>query len=113
MMDMDRSMAGWVGFVGFVLVILGGIDLCQGLIALLTDNYFVVSRSGFLAVDLTTWGWALLVWGALIVLAGLGLIRGQDWARWFAIVLVGVNVFAQLGFLGNSSNQLWALTALT
>ena len=111
-MDMDRSMAGWVGFAGMVMVIVGGIDICQGLIALLTDNYYVVSRSGFLAVDLTTWGWALLIWGGLLVLAGLGLIRGQGWARWVAIVAVSVNVFAQLGFLGNSQYPLWALTAL-
>ena len=112
-MDIDRSMAGWVGFAGMVMVIIGGIDICQGLIALLTDNYYVVSTSGFLAVDLTTWGWALLIWGALLVLAGLGLIRGQGWARWFAILVVTVNVFAQLGFLGNSQYPLWALTVLT
>src|SRR6185503_15622079 len=111
-MDIDRSMAGWVGFAGMVMVIIGGIDICQGLIALLTDNYYVVSTSGFLAVDLTTWGWALLIWGALLVLAGLGLIRGQGWARWFAILVVTVNVFAQLGFLGNSQYPLWALTAM-
>ena len=111
-MDTDRSMAGWVGFAGMVMVIVGGIDICQGLIALLTDNYYVVSRSGFLAVDLTTWGWALLIWGGLLVFAGLALIRGQGWARWAAIVAVSVNVFAQLGFLGNSQYQLWALTAL-
>src|SRR3954469_7911020 len=111
-MDADRSMAGWVGFAGIVMVIIGGVDLCQGLIALLTDNYYVVSRSGFLAVDLTTWGWALVIWGVLVVLAGLGLLRGQGWARWVTIVLVAVNVFAQLGFLGNSQSPLWALTAL-
>ncbi len=111
-MDADRSMAGWVGFAGIVMVIIGGIDFCQGLIALLTDNYYVVSRSGFLAVDLTTWGWALVIWGVLVVLAGLGLLRGQGWARWVTIVLVAVNVFAQLGFLGNSQYPLWALTAL-
>jgi hypothetical protein len=38
---------------------------------------------------------------------------GQTWARWFAIVVVSLNVFAQLGFLGNSQYPLWALTALT
>jgi hypothetical protein len=107
-------MAGWVLFAGMAMVIVGGLNICQGLIALLTDDYYVVSRSGFLAVDLTTWGWGLLIWGVIMVLAGLGLLRGQGWARWVTIVLVAVNVFAQLGFLGNSSQYpLWALTALT
>jgi hypothetical protein len=46
------------------------------------------------------------------MLAGVGLASGQGWARWFAIVAVTVNIFAQLGFGGDSQYPLWALTAL-
>jgi hypothetical protein len=106
-------MAGWIGFAGILMLIIGGIDVLQGLIALFEDEYFVVTQSGFLAIDLTGWGWVLLIWGVLMVLAGLGLISGQSWARWFTIVVVALNFFAQLGFLGNSQYPLWALTALT
>jgi hypothetical protein len=109
----DRSMAGWIGFAGFVILIIGGLDVFQGIIALLEDNYFVVSRSGYLAVDLTTWGWGLVIWGALLVLTGLALIGGQTWARWATLILVTVNIFGILGFLGNSQDPIWALTVLT
>ena len=109
----SKSMAGWIGFAGILMLIIGMIDFFQGLIGLFKDDYFVVTPSGFLAVDLTTWGWILLVWGALLFFAGLGLLGGQSWARWFTIVLVAANFFAQLGFLGNSQYPLWALTALT
>jgi hypothetical protein len=105
-------MAGWIGFAAIVLMIIGGIDFFQGLIALLEDNYYVPTASGFLVFDLTGWGWTMMIWGVLLVLAGLGLGAGQAWARWFAIVVVGLNFFAQLGFLGNSQYPLWALTAL-
>jgi hypothetical protein len=108
----SRSMAGWIGFAGLVMLILGGIDFFQGLIALFEDEYYVVTQSGFLVVDVTAWGWIMLVWGALLVLTGFSLITGQSWARWVAIVVVSLNVFAQLGFLGNSNYPLWALTAL-
>ena len=111
-MSTKSSMAGWIGFAGMLMLIIGGIDVFQGLIALLEDEYFVPTQSGFLVVDLTGWGWILLIWGVLLVLAGLGLIAGQGWARWFTIVLVTLNFFAQLGFLGNSQYPLWALTAL-
>ena len=57
-------------------------------------------------------GLGAIIWGALLMLAGFGLISGQSWARWFTIVVVALNVFAQLGFLGNSQYPLWALTAL-
>jgi len=111
-MGTKSSMAGWIGFAGMLMLILGGIDVFQGLIALFEDEYYVVTQSGFLAVDLTAWGWIMLLWGVLLVLAGLGLMAGQGWARWFTIVVVSLNFFAQLGFLGNSQYPLWALTAL-
>jgi hypothetical protein len=112
-MSTKSSMAGWVGFAGVMIAILGGIDVFQGLIALFEDQYYAVTSSGFLVVDLTTWGWVMLLWGALLVLAGVALMAARGWARWFTIILVSLNVFAQLGFLGNGQYPLWALTALS
>ncbi len=109
----SKSMAGWIGFAGILLLIVGMVDFFQGLIGLFDDDYYVVTASGYLAVNLTTWSWILMLWGVLLVLAGLGLLGGQTWARWFAILVVGVNFFTQLGFLGNANYPLWALTALT
>jgi len=108
----SKSMAGWIGFAGIMLVIVGAIDFFQGVIALAEDEYFVPTGSGFLVVDLTGWGWIMLLWGVLLVLAGIGLVGGQGWARWFAIVVVSVNFIAQLGFLGNSATPLWSLTVI-
>jgi hypothetical protein len=108
----SKSMAGWIGFAGMLLLIVGAIDFFQGLIALFEDEYFVVTASGFLVVDLTAWGWIMLIWGVLLVCAGLGLIAAQGWARWFAIVVVSLNFIAQLGFLGNSQYPLWSLTVM-
>ncbi len=108
----SKSMAGWIGFAGILMVLIGGIDFFQGLIALFDDEYYVLTGSGFLVFDLTSWGWTMLIWGVLLVIAGLGLIAGQGWARWFAIVVVSLNVIAQLGFLGNTQNSLWALTVI-
>jgi hypothetical protein len=108
----SKSMAGWIGFAGIMLLIIGSIDFFQGLIALFEDEYFVVTASGFLVVDLTAWGWIMLIWGVLLFLGGLGLIAGQEWARWFSIVVVSLNFIAQLGFLGNSQYPLWSLTVM-
>jgi hypothetical protein len=108
----SKSMAGWIGFAGIVMVIIGAIDFMQGLIALFEDDYYVVTRAGFLVFDLTGWGWVMVVWGVLLVLAGLGLLGGQAWARWFGIVVVSLNFITQLGFLGNSQYPLWSLTVV-
>ena len=42
----DRSMSGWIGFAGILMVILGGISFFEGLIALARDNYYVPTQSG-------------------------------------------------------------------
>jgi hypothetical protein len=109
----SRSMAGWIGFAGIVMVILGAIAFFEGLIALLKDNYYVVTQSGFLVFDITAWGWIMLLWGIILACVGLALLGGASWARWTAIVLVSINVFSQLGFLGNTNDLLWMLTAMT
>ena len=88
----SKSMAGWIGFAGILMLIIGMIDFFQGLIGLFKDDYYVVTSSGYLAVNLTTWSWILMLWGVLLVLAGLGLLGGQGWARWFAIVLVAAEL---------------------
>ena len=59
----SRSMAGWIGFAGILMVLLGGLSFFEGLIALLRDNYYVVTPSGYLLFDVTGWGWIMLFVG--------------------------------------------------
>ena len=40
----SRSMAGWIGFAGILMLIVGGIAFVEGLIAVIEDDYFVVTR---------------------------------------------------------------------
>ena len=107
-----KSMAGWIGFAGIVMLIVGAIDFFQGWIAIFEDEYFIPTQAGYLVVDLTAWGWFMVVWGALLALAGFGLLAAQSWARWFSIILVSLNILAQLGFVGSSDYPLWALVAI-
>jgi hypothetical protein len=109
----SRSMAGWIGFAGIVTVILGGLTFFEGLIALARDNYYVPTGEGFLVFNVTGWGWIMLLLGLILVGVGLGLLGGAGWARWVAILLVSVNIFGQLGFLGNTNDTLWLLMTLT
>ena len=47
------------------------------------------------------------------MLAGLGLLNCASWARWTSIVLVSINVFGQLGFLGNTNDTVCLVMTLT
>jgi hypothetical protein len=99
--------AGWVWFAAVVTMIIGTFNIFQGLAALFNDEYFVVTDAGLLVFDFTAWGWITLILGIVMVLAGFGLLSGRGWARWFTIVLAGLNAVAQAGFL--SAYPIWAL----
>jgi hypothetical protein len=105
-------MAGWIGFAAIMMLIVGSLTFIEGLIAIIRDEYYVVTGDAVLLFDLTTWGWIMLFWGVLLFLAGGGLYAGAGWARWFAVVLASLNVLGQLGFVGNAQYPLWTLTVL-
>ncbi len=54
----------------------------------------------------------MLFWGILLFIAGLGLAAKSGWARWFTIIVVSLNVIAQLGFFGNAQYPLWTLVVI-
>jgi hypothetical protein len=111
-MARSSTWSGWIAFAGWLLIIIGTLDFFQGLIAVIRDNYYAVTPNQIIVFDLTTWGWITLIWGIVLGLAGLGLLSGAGWARWFAIIAGSVNFIVQLGFVGSSQYTLWALTAL-
>jgi len=103
---------GWIGFAGVLMVIVGGIDFFEGMIALFRGQYYFVNPSQIIVVNTTTWGWLTLLWGIVLVMAGFGILAGASWARWFAIIVGSLNFFQQLGFAGNSNAPLWGLTIM-
>jgi hypothetical protein len=98
----SQGWAGWVVFAAVMLCLVGSLNFVQGLIALFDDGYFVLRREDdLLLVDYTVWGIFLLLWGALLVCAGLALTRAKTWARWLAVAAAFVNVIFQMGFLSS------------
>lgn len=111
-MARSSTWSGWIGFAGWLMIIIGSIDFFEGLIAVIRDKYYVLTPSQIVVFDLTTWGWITLIWGIVVALAGFGLLAGSRWARWFAIIAGSLNFIVQLGFVGGSQYPLWALTGL-
>jgi hypothetical protein len=111
--DMSSAWTGWIGFAAIMLAFIGAITFFEGLIAIIRDNYYVVTREHVFAFDVSTWGWIMLFWGILLFLAALGLAAKSGWARWFTIVVLFLNLLGQLSFLGNGQYSLWSLTIIT
>ena len=111
-MARDRSWSGWIVFAGWLMVIIGSLDFFEGLIAIIRDEYYVLTPNQIVVFDLTTWGWITLLWGIVVGLAGVSLLAGAGWARWFAIVVGSLSFIVQLGFVGSAQYPLWALMVL-
>jgi hypothetical protein len=108
----STTWGGWVAFAGVLMVIIGSLDFFEGLIAIIRDDYYVLTKGQLIVFDLTTWGWITLIWGVVVALAGFGILSGANWGRWLGIVACSVNFAVQLGFLGSAAYPLWALTTL-
>jgi hypothetical protein len=110
-MARSSTWTGWISFAGWLMVIVGMIDFFEGLIAIIRGSYYAVTPNQIVVFDLTGWGWITLLWGIVLTLVGFGLLSGQSWARWVAIVATSISFILQLGFVGSSAYPLWALTA--
>ena len=108
-----NAWTGWIAFAGWFMLIIGGIEIFQGLIAIIRGAYYAVTPQQVVVFSVKEWGWLTLLWGIVLAFAGLGLIAGANWARWFAIVAGSINIIGQLGFVGSAQYPLWALAVLT
>ncbi|HEX4521824.1 MAG TPA: hypothetical protein VH063_19780 [Gaiellaceae bacterium] len=109
----SSTWSGWIGFTGCLVLVIGVANFIEGLIAVIRGSYYVLTPSQVIVFDVKTWGWIMILWGIIVALAGLALLAGQGWARWFTIFVGFLTFFTQLGFLGAAQYPLWALTILT
>ena len=85
-------------YAGIFMVVSGGINILQGVIALANGSYFTIARESIFTSDPETWGWVQLVSGALIVVAGIAVLRRAPWARPVAITLAALSMASQVFF---------------
>ena len=97
---------GWLLFATVMLVFGGIMGVIDGIVAL-SKSTFYVAGARFVFSDLHTWGWIILVVGALTALAGLTVMTGSELARWFGITIAGLQGLAQLGMI--QAYPFWSL----
>ena len=100
---------GFVLFASILLVVVGCFNVIQGIAAIANSHVFI-ANAHYVFGDLKTWGWITLVLGVLQLLAALGVLAGNQLARWFAVVVIALNAIDQMFFI--PAYPFWALTII-
>jgi hypothetical protein len=108
----QSAWAGWVVFGGVMMILLGLFQIVQGIVALLDDEYFLVTQNGLVVnVDYTVWGWTHLVLGIIAGLTGVGLLAGNTLARVVGVVIASVSALVNLVFI--PAYPIWSIIVIT
>lgn len=95
---------GWKTYAAVLLILAGGWNIINGLIAVFDDNYFdQVSQNSNLELPITNtieaWGWVSIGLGVLLLGAAFGILRGAMWARIVGVFVIGANMIFHMGYL--------------
>jgi hypothetical protein len=93
---------GWVGlvfFAGIMLLVIGCFNVIYGIVALVNDEWVLLTRQGALGFDITTWGWITLIMGVIEIFAGLAVLGGRTWGRLVGIVVAFASMLHQFAMM--------------
>jgi hypothetical protein len=100
---------GLVLFASIMLFVIGFFDVIQGISGIARSHVFI-ANAHYVFSNLRTWGWITLIVGVLVLIVALGVLAGNQIARWTAVVVLGLNAIDEMFFI--PAYPFWALTII-
>ena len=100
---------GLLVLASVLLLVIGSFNLLDGIAAVARSHVFI-ANAHYVIGNLRAWGWIVLIIGGLQVLAGVGVLTGNQIARWLGVALVGLNALRQFFFI--PAYPFWSLTII-
>jgi hypothetical protein len=98
--EYESEQFGWALFAVVTLILVGGFQIINGLIAFFRSGTYLVGRNRLpVSIDYTAWGWVHIVLGVLALVAAMGLLRGAMWARILGVVLCAISAIVYMSFM--------------
>ena len=107
--DAEGRGYGLIIFAAVLLLVLGFFNMIYGIAAIANSHVFI-AHAHYVFANLRTWGWITLILGVLQLLAAIGVLAGNQMARWFAVVVIALNAIDQMFFV--PAYPFWALTII-
>ena len=105
------SAVGFTVFAAIMMVMIGIFQVIAGIVALVNDEFFVVTQEWVFQLDVTTWGWVHLLLGAVLLAAGMALFSGAVWARTVGVIVAVVSAAANFAWM--PWYPVWAIVMIT
>ena len=90
-----KEVSGWaiglIAFAAIMMLLIGSFHFIQGLAAVLNGSFYVVRPGYDLEVDVTSWGYAQIVGGVLLCIAGAVVFTGAVWARTIGVIACAIS----------------------
>jgi hypothetical protein len=97
------ALSGWavggITFAAVMMTLIGVFQVIAGLVAIIDDDFYVVTQNYTFDVDTTAWGWIHLLLGIVVLVAAYYLTAGQAWAGAVAVVLAALSAIANFFFI--------------
>ena len=91
----DSHSQGLVTFAGVMILIAGVLNTLYGIAAIDKANFFIKDAK-YVFADLATFGWFVLILGAVQIFAAFAIWQGTPWGRWFGVACASVNIILQM-----------------
>jgi hypothetical protein len=86
---------GWILFAGMMLALVGTLNVIYG-IAAIGNSRFYARGVSYVIGDLKTWGWFLVIVGALQMAAAASIWGQTAWGRWVGVATASINLLIQM-----------------
>ena len=100
-MSQERSSGavGWTTFAGVMMILIGCFHAIAGLSGIIKDNFYAVTPNYVFEFDATTWGWAHLIGGIIVLLAGFAVFQGAVWARTVGVIIAVISALVSFAWI--------------
>jgi hypothetical protein len=101
--DSRDDISGWAGgaiiFGATMLTIIGVFQAITGFVAIVDDEFYVVTQNYTFDIDTSAWGWIHLLIGVGLLATAWGLFSRSAWAGVTAIFLATLSAIANFFFI--------------
>ncbi|MEU0128830.1 MULTISPECIES: hypothetical protein [unclassified Streptomyces] len=102
--------AGGTMFAGVLLLVDGVLSIFKGIAGIATDDVYANVNNYTFAFNVTSWGWIHLILGVVLVLVGVGILKGAAWARGVGVGLAALSIIANFVWL--PYQPVWAVVSI-